>query len=489
MRWFASLPGNAAARLGLALPVDSRHALEYVHGFRVSGSTGSAVPMAARGVHLATIAHVHALEVLDSRGRPTVEVEIVCDDGARGRAIVPSGASTGAAEACELRDGDPQRYDGLGVQRACRNVEEKIAPAIVGRNPAEQFALDAVLLELDDTPQKTALGANAILGVSLAAAHAAAASQGVPLYRHLHRLWSEARTRATQQQGRPAPSVPPPAMPTPMTNMISGGLHAGGNLDFQDYLVSPRGAPDYATGLEWIVRIYNRLGRLLSEAGYEGRLVGDEGGYGPRLANNRQAVEFVVRAIEAAGLMPGEQVTICLDVAATHFFDGQHYRLAATGDRSLSSDDMIDELESLVDVFPIDSIEDGLAEDDWEGWQRLTARLGSRVRLVGDDLFTTNPRRIAQGVERHAANAALIKVNQIGTLTETFAAMDTALAGGMTCVVSARSGETEDDTIADLAVATAADQIKIGSIVRSERLAKYNRLLRIERELRTPAGK
>lgn len=433
---------------------------------------------------MATIAHVRALEVLDSRGRPTVEVEITCDDGARGRAIVPSGASTGTAEARELRDGDAQRYDGLGVLAACRNVEERIAPAMLGRDPADQAAIDAALMELDGTPQKTALGANAILGVSLAAAHAAAASQRIPLYQHLHQLWANHRAGAARQQGRQPPNVPAPTMPMPMTNVISGGLHAGGNLDFQDFLVSPRGAPDYATGLEWIVRIYNRLGRLLSDAGFEGRLVGDEGGFGPRLESNRQAAEFVVQAIEAAGLVPGEQVTICLDVAATHFYDGQHYRLAATGDRSLTSDDMIDELEALVEAFPIDSIEDGLAEEDWDGWRRLTARLGSRVRLVGDDLFATNPRRIAQGVQQQAANAALIKVNQIGTLTETFAAMDTALAGGMTCVVSARSGETEDDTIADLAVATAADQIKIGSIVRSERLAKYNRLLRIEATLR-----
>jgi len=456
--------------------------------FALAVHPDSTVPTAARGLRLATIAHVHALEVLDSRGRPTVEVEIACDDGTRGRAIVPSGASTGAAEACELRDRDPRRYDGLGVRTACRHVEEKIAPAIVGRNPADQATLDSILLELDGTPQKTALGANAILGVSLAAAHAAAASQDIPLYQHLHQLWNEVRTQAAREQGRPSPNMPGPTMPTPMTNMISGGLHAGGNLDFQDFLISTRGAPDYATGLEWIVRIYNRLGRLLREAGFEGRLVGDEGGFGPRLTSNRQAVEFVARAIEAAGLVPGEQVTICLDVAATHFYDGQHYRLAATGDRALTSEDMIDELESLVAAFPIDSIEDGLAEEDWEGWQRLTARLGSRVRLVGDDLFTTNPRRIARGIEQHAANAALIKVNQIGTLTETLAAMDAALAGGMTCVVSARSGETEDDTIADLAVATAADQIKIGSIVRSERLAKYNRLLRIERELRAPGG-
>ncbi len=434
---------------------------------------------------MATIAHIHAWEVLDSRGRPTVAVEVTCDSGARGVAIVPSGASTGAAEARELRDGDSGRYDGLGVRTACRHVNQRIAPAIAGYDPADQAGLDARLIELDGTPQKSNLGANAVLGVSLAAAHAAAASQGVALYEHLHRLWANVRAASAQPSNHRAPA-PAVKMPVPMTNMISGGLHAGGNLDFQDYLISPRGAPDYASGLEWIVRVYNRLGRLLRDDGFEGYLVGDEGGFGPRLSSNGQAAEYLVRAIEAAGLEPGRQVTICLDVAATHFFDGQYYRLAATGNRTLTSDDMIDELEKMVDAFPIDSIEDGLAEEDWEGWQRLTARLGRRVRLVGDDLFATNPARIARGIQQQAGNAALIKLNQIGTLSETLQAMDTAISGGMTCVVSARSGETEDHTIADLAVATAADQIKIGSIVRSERLAKYNRLLRIESQLQAP---
>ncbi len=419
---------------------------------------------------MTAIQRIHAREVLDSRGRPTVEVEITCVDGSQGVAIVPSGASTGAAEACELRDGDPIRYDGMGVRKACRNVEETIAPALIGCDVAEQATLDRRLLDLDGTPQKARLGANALLGVSLAAAHAAAASGQILLYEHLHRLWLAGQTT----------SATPLKMPLPMTNMISGGLHAGGNLDFQDFLISPHGAPDYATGLEWIVRVYNRLGKLLAAAGYEGRLVGDEGGYGPRLASNREAARLVVQAIEAAGLIPGEQVSIALDVAATHFYDGRHYRLAATGNASLSSEDMIDELESLANDFPIHSIEDGLAEDDWTGWQTLHARLGNRIRLVGDDLFATNPDRIARGIELAAANAALIKVNQIGTLTETFEAMRLAMSGGLVRVVSARSGETEDTTIADLAVATAADQIKIGSIVRSERLAKYNRLLRIE---------
>ena len=426
---------------------------------------------------MTTIQSIQAWEVLDSRGRPTVQVEIGCADGAVGTAIVPSGASTGAAEACELRDGDPARYAGLGVRQACQNVHEVIAPALLGQDASHQQAIDEQLLALDGTPQKTRLGANALLGVSLAAAHAAAASRRQPLYEHLHALW-----QAGSQEGG-AGSIGRPMMPLPMTNMISGGLHAGGNLDFQDFLISPHGAADYAMALEWIVRVYQQLAKLLSAAGFEGRLVGDEGGFGPRLASNRQAVQFVTAAIEAAGLVPGEQVSIALDVAATHFYHDSHYRLAATGDASLSSADMIDQLESLVNDFPIHSIEDGLAEDDWAGWQQLQARLGHRVRLVGDDLFTTNPVRISEGLELNAANAALIKVNQIGTLTETFSAMRTAKAGGMTCVVSARSGETEDFTIADLAVATCAEQIKIGSIVRSERLAKYNRLLRIEAEL------
>jgi enolase len=272
-------------------------------------------------------------------------------------------------------------------------------------------------------------------------------------------------------------------MPTLMVNMISGGLHAGGNLDFQDFLLVPHGAPDYPTALEWTVRVYRRLGELLTQAGYEGRLVGDEGGYGPRLASNAQAAEFVVRAIEAAGLRPGEDAALAIDVASTQFFDEGHYRLEATGDARLTSGEMIDQLEQLVDRFPIVSIEDGLSEEDWPGWQQLVRRLGSRVRLIGDDLLVTNAARVQKAIELRAANAVLIKVNQVGTLTETLETMSLARAQGWMCVVSARSGETEDTTMADLAVATAAEQIKIGSVVRSERLAKYNRLLRIAEEL------
>ncbi|HUY87780.1 MAG TPA: phosphopyruvate hydratase [Pirellulales bacterium] len=432
---------------------------------------------------MSQISKIHAREVLDSRGNPTVEVEVHCTSGAMGKAIVPAGASTGKAEAHELRDGDPTRYDGRGVLEAVGHVNDVLAPAFAGVDPAEQALIDERLCELDGTPLKARLGANALLGVSLAAAHAAAADRRVPLYRHLNQLWQTLPPLPLQTVDMPAPHTGEPHMPLPMTNMISGGLHAGGNLDFQDFLIMPVGAPSYGVGLEWIVRVARRLGELLAKAGYEGRLVGDEGGYGPRLASNREAAEFVVRAIEAAGLQPQDDVTIALDVASTHFFDGAHYHLAATGDARLSSAEMIDQLETLVDEFPITSIEDGLAEDDWDGWRELTRRLGQRVKLVGDDLFATNPARIERGIACGVANSVLIKVNQIGTLSETLRAMQIAQAAGYSRVVSARSGETEDSTIADLAVGAAADLIKIGSIQRSERLAKYNRLLAIEEEL------
>ena len=427
---------------------------------------------------MSQITQIQAREVLDSRGNPTVEVDMTTSDGSFGRAIVPSGASTGAAEATELRDGDCDRYDGRGTLKAVENVNSTIAKAVTGMSVVDQRRLDQRLIELDGTSQKSRLGANAVLAVSLAAAHAAAASLDKPLYRHFQTLFDTATEKKAEQE------LPRPKMPLPMTNMISGGLHAGGNLDFQDVLVIPQGAPDYRTGLEWIVRVYRRLGELLIEHGFEGRLVGDEGGYGPRLKSNRQAIEFVVRAIEAAGLRPADDVTIALDVAATHFFDGERYRLAAENDTRLTSSEMIGRLESLVDDFPITSIEDGLSEEDWDGWREMTSRLGDRVRIVGDDLFATNPARVRQGLEAKAANSVLIKLNQIGTLSETFETMLIAREFDATCVVSARSGETEDTTIADLAVGTCAEMIKIGSIVRSERLAKYNQLLRIEEQLR-----
>jgi enolase len=425
------------------------------------------------------IQRIHAREVLDSRGRPTVEVDVFVGDELTGRAIVPSGASTGAAEALELRDGDTKRYDGYGTTRAVANVNDLIEHELIGMDAVDQLAVDTKLLELDDSPQKSRLGANAVLGVSLAVAHAGAVVSRVPLYQHVHAMLSAMEFAAGPPQA--------PRMPVPMTNMISGGLHAGRNLDFQDVLIMPVAAPDVRTGIEWIVRVYNRLGSLLSAAGYEGRLVGDEGGYGPRLETNEQAIEFVVKAIEAAGLRPHEDVTIALDVAATHFYDGSSYCLASERNAKLSSSQLIDCLEGLVGRYPITSIEDGLAEEDWAGWQELTRRLGERVQIVGDDLFTTNPERVRRGIELRAANSVLIKVNQIGTLTETLKTILLARGAGFSYIVSARSGETEDTTIADLAVGTAANHIKIGSIVRSERLAKYNRLLRIEEELQTAA--
>jgi enolase len=422
------------------------------------------------------ITRVHAREILDSRGKPTVEAEVHLEGGIVGRASVPSGASTGSAEAFELRDKDHDWYDGHGVQQAVRNVILNIGPKLAGREFDFQDDLDKYLIGLDASPNKALLGANAILAVSVAWGRAAAAARGKPLYFEIYGQYLGERAVLSRQSFLPR-------LPLPMVNMISGGKHAGGNLDFQDILIAPVGAPSYRIGLEWIVRIYRRLGKLLTEAGFEGRLVGDEGGYGPRLKTNRQAVEFVVKAIELAKLKPGEDVTLALDVAATHFFKRGRYRLAAENDLVLTSSQMIDRLESWIGEFPITSIEDGLAEDDWEGWKELTARLGDRVHLVGDDLFATNEKLVQRGIDEKIANAVLIKANQIGTLTETMRTMIVARKHKYTCVVSARSGETEDDWLADLAVGTAADYIKIGCIARSERLAKYNRLLRIAEEI------
>ncbi len=426
------------------------------------------------------INRIHAREVLDSRGNPTVEVEVALDDGRLGSAIVPSGASTGTAEAIELRDDDDARYDGRGVLQAVENVNRVLAPELIGRDPMDQMSIDQQLLDLDGSPQKSNLGGNALLGVSLAVAHAGAAARGIPLYRHFADLFNTAGIPVDRNKVEPK-------LPLPMTNMISGGLHAGGNLDMQDVLIEPIGAPSYSIGLEWIVRVYRRLGELLTGANYEGRLVGDEGGYGPKLKSNEEAIEFVARAIEAAKLRPGRDVVIALDVAATHFFDGTHYRLASQNNERLTNHELVEVLAAWVEKYPIVSIEDGLAEEDWDGWRHLTKRLGERVDLVGDDLFATNVERVTRGIELGAANAVLIKVNQIGTLSETFTTMHAAFRAGFKCVVSARSGETEDSTIADLAVGTGAGIIKIGSIVRSERLSKYNRLLRIEEELGSDA--
>ncbi len=412
------------------------------------------------------IVRVHAREILDSRGKPTVEAEVHLEDGTVGRASVPSGASTGTAEACELRDGDSARYDGMGVLGAVASVKEVIGRVIAGLDPADQTAIDERMIESDGTPTKSRLGANAILAVSLASARTAALARGVPLYGHLSDL-----------------AATTPKLPLPMTNMISGALHAGGNLDVQDVLVIPCGAADYPTQLEWIVRVYRRLGRLLWAGGFEGYLVGDEGGYAPKLGSNSAAIEFVVRAIEAAELRPGDDVTIALDVAATHIYkDGEYHFLTERGQR-FTTQEFFAHFEAWAARFPISSIEDGLAESDWQGWRELTARLGDRLMLIGDDLFATNEKLLRRGIEEKVANAVLIKVNQIGTLTETLRTMRLARDHGYKCIVSARSGETEDDFLADLAVGTAADYIKIGGVARSERLAKYNRLLRIAEEL------
>jgi enolase len=431
-----------------------------------------------------TIQRIFAREVLDSRGKPTVEAEVHLPNCVMGSAIVPSGASTGTAEAHELRDGDVNRYDGHGVLQAVRNVNEIIAPAIQGMSADDQTQIDGKIFTLDESENLAVVGANAVLAVSMATAVAAAQAKQVPLYQHLHSTFCKIRDLQRACQYLDPVAAVEPRMPLPMTNMISGGKHAGGNLDFQDILIQPNGAPDYRTGLEWTVRIYRRLGELLNKAGYEGYLVGDEGGYGPRLPGNREAVEFVVRAIEAAKLQPGEQVTIAIDVAATHFYRDGFYHLAAEKGRKLSSSELIDRLEHWVNDFPITSIEDGLAEEDWSGWAELTQRLGQRVHLVGDDLFATNVNRIHRGHELQAGNAVLIKMNQIGSLLKTMLAVSYARNIGFATIVSARSGESEDTFMSDLAVAVAADRIKIGSIARSERLAKYNRLLRIEEQLK-----
>lgn len=420
-----------------------------------------------------------ARQVLDSRGRPTVEVDAIAATGEMGRAIVPSGASTGRHEAIELRDADSARYGGLGVARAVENVRSTIAPAIVGMRLDDQRGIDEALIALDGSLNKGRLGANAVLGVSLAVAHAAAAVRGEELYVHLNRHW---RARAAESKAK----IPvEPVLPLPMVNMISGGLHAGKNLDIQDILMIPIGAESYERALEMIVAVYRAVGTVLADRGLESVLVGDEGGYGPRLESNERAFEVVVEAIAACGLEPGRDAALAVDVASTHFFDEstRTYKISNPGSRPLDAPGMVDLLESWVERYPIVSIEDGLAEDDWAGWRLLTERLGSKVQLIGDDLFVTQTARLERGVRLGAANSILIKVNQVGTLSETLDALFLARQQGYRPVVSARSGETEDATIADLAVATAAGQIKIGSVARSERLAKYNRLLRIEEAL------
>ncbi|MCL4465381.1 MAG: phosphopyruvate hydratase [Chloroflexi bacterium] len=418
-----------------------------------------------------TIAGVRARQILDSRGRPTVEADVYLASGAWGRASVPSGASTGAHEAVELRDGDPNHYAGLGVRRAVGNVQQVLAKAVRGLDAANQRALDGRLLEADGTPNKSRLGANALLAVSLAACRAAAAGRDLPLYRHIADL----------------AGVPRATLPLPMVNIISGGLHAGQQIDLQDFLVVPLRARSFSEALADAAAVHRTVGELVKKAG-EPQLVADEGGWGPRLASNEAALEWLVAALEIAGLRPGVDAAIAVDVAATHFFDPQRqgYELHSEG-RALSSHEMADLLATWVERYPIVSLEDGLAEDDWQGWRELTARLGGRVQLLGDDLFTTNPQRLQRGLREGTANAILVKANQIGTLSETLAVVSQAQTAGYRTVISARSGETEDSFLADLAVGCAGGQIKVGSVTRSSRLAKWNQLLRLEEELGSAA--
>ncbi len=408
------------------------------------------------------IRSIRAREILDSRGNPTVEAEVRLADGALGRAAVPSGASTGAYEAVELRDGDRDRYGGKGVLKAVTNVNDLIAPALTGMPAEEQERVDATLIALDGTPNKSKLGANAILSVSLAVAHAAADSASLPLYQYLSKGAAE-------------------LMPLPLFNILNGGRHAEGSVEFQEFMVAPVGAGSFAEALRMGSEVYHALGRILHDEGLP-TTIGDEGGFAPPLARNDDAVTLALRAIEAAGYRPGEEIALALDPATSELEADGRYVLAQEG-RTLASEELVDLWEGWLDRYPIVSIEDGMAQDDWPGWRLLTERLGPRVQLVGDDLFVTNVERIRRGVQERSANAVLIKVNQIGTLTETLAAMAEAGKAGWACVMSHRSGETEDTTIADLAVATSCGQIKAGAPARGERTAKYNRLLRIEEEL------
>ena len=411
---------------------------------------------------MTAIIHLHARQILDSRGNPTVEVEALLEDGSLGRAAVPSGASTGAHEAVEKRDGDRSRWLGKGVEQAVEAVNGEIAQAIAGLEAEDQAEIDAALIALDGTDNKSRLGANAILGVSLAAAKAAAEARGLPLYRYVG-------------------GVSAATLPVPMMNILNGGAHADNPIDFQEFMVMPVGAPTFAEALRCGAEIFHTLKKGLAEAGLS-TAVGDEGGFAPNLASARDALDFIMKSIEQAGYRPGDDVVLALDCAATEFFRDGAYRMEKEG-RSLSPDEMVAYLAELAEAYPISSIEDGMAEDDLDGWKAVTEQLGDRVQLVGDDLFVTNPKRLRMGIERGLANSILIKVNQIGTLTEALEAVETAHRAGYTSVMSHRSGETEDTTIADLAVATNCGQIKTGSLARSDRLAKYNQLLRIEEEL------
>ena len=411
---------------------------------------------------MAMITEVYAREILDSRGNPTVEVEVILEDGAVGRAAVPSGASTGVHEAVELRDGDKDRYLGKGVTKAVDNVNDIIAEALIGLEATRQTEIDELLVRLDGTPNKGRLGANAILGVSMAVARAAASSVGLPLYLYLG-------------------GVAAKELPVPMMNILNGGEHADNNVDIQEFMIMPVGAKSFNEALRMNAEIYHNLKALLKEKGLSTAL-GDEGGFAPNLNNNAEAIEVILEAVVKAGYKPEEDIVIALDVASSEMYKDGKYHLEGEGVVK-TSEEMVDYLADLCEKYPIISIEDGLAEDDWAGWKLLTKKIGKKVQLVGDDLFVTNEERLVQGINKGVANAILIKVNQIGTLTETFNAIETAKRAGYTCIISHRSGETEDTTLADIAVAVNAGQIKTGAPARTDRVAKYNQLLRIEEDL------
>ena len=415
---------------------------------------------------MSMITEVYAREILDSRGNPTVEVEVCLEDGSIGRAAVPSGASTGVHEAVELRDGDKARYLGKGVTKAVDNVNDIIAEAVIGLDATRQTEIDELLIRLDGTPNKGKLGANAVLGVSMAVAKAAAISVGLPLYVYLGGIAAK-------------------ELPVPMMNILNGGQHADNNVDIQEFMIMPVGAKSFSECLRMNAEIYHNLKALLKSKGLSTAL-GDEGGFAPNLSSNAEAIDVILEAVEKAGYKPGEDIFIALDVASSEFYEDGIYNLAGEGLKK-TSDEMVEYLAGLCDKYPIISIEDGMAEDDWDGWKKLTERLGGRVQLVGDDLFVTNSARLEMGIEKGVANAILIKVNQIGTLTETFNAIETAKRAGYTCIISHRSGETEDTTLADIAVAVNAGQIKTGAPARTDRVAKYNQLLRIEEDLGSAA--
>ena len=424
-----------------------------------------AVLVRAESMARTSINRIHAREILDSRGNPTIEVDVRLESGALGRAAVPSGASTGEHEAWELRDGDKDRYGGKGVKKAVANVNEKIAPALKGWDALDQAKIDKTLIELDGTPNKSNLGANALLGVSLAVAHAAAAAENLPLFRYL---------------GGPEARV----LPVPMMNILNGGAHSDAPIDFQEFMIMPRGAPSFSEALRYGAEVFHALKSVLKDRGLS-TAVGDEGGFAPRLSSAEDALESISTAVESAGYKLGEQIFIALDPAASEFYDSKNnvYIFKKSDGSKKTADELIEYYAGLCARFPIISIEDGCAENDWAGWKKLTAKLGKKIQLVGDDLFVTNVEFLRKGIAEHVANSILIKVNQIGTLTETLATIDLAKKNHYTTVISHRSGETEDATIADIAVGTNAGQIKTGSLSRSDRIAKYNQLLRIEEEL------